>query len=584
MSEDHCEEMVPKSLLFGLFQEATDAIVCLDESGLVTFWNSAAETSFGYSSSQTPAISLADIVLEGDVLDGPRWVGSGRVENVTYSGPSRLWARRRDGVTFPIEASTARWQDRGKTSTAIVMRDLSSDWRSRAFGHHLAFVDELTELPTRALFIERLDDVLRSKQAVAMLKIGLDQFMAINGTVGAKAGDLVLVHAAQRIVEIADTGSFVARIGGDEFGIIMGNCDEPDAATLLARRVIERLSEPFQIGRATCHLSASVGIVSYPDPIITTTDDILKGALLALQQAKKAGGRRFEVFRPHLWRQADDRRRLDDELRCAFVQGEFELYFQPQVNIRDGRLIGAEALIRWHHPSRGLLTPADFLASLERSAIVLEVGRWILNEACAFAAAMATVGVEMQIGVNLFAAQLQDPRLHDNVMEALGMAGLPSHLLEIEITETTVLDLDETLIGELRRLRSKGIKIAFDDYGTGFASLSVLKRYPLTRLKIDREFICNIDHSSENSAITRAIVALGSSLNLSVIAEGVETEEQVEILKAYGCEEAQGYLFARPMTASSFLDMYTDAKPARRDPARSGETGAPMPRAVSRRA
>lgn len=584
MSEDHCEDMVPKSLLFGLFSEATDPVLCVDETGLVTFWNNAAQASFGYSSAQMPAVRLTDIVLEGDVLDDGPCGAPDRVEPVEHRGPARLWARRREGVTFPIEASTARWQDRGRTSTAIVMRDLSSDWRSRASGHHLAFFDELTELPTRALFIERLDYVLRSRQRVAMLKIGLDQFKAINGTVGAKAGDLILVRAAQRVVEIAGTGSFVARIGGDEFGIIMGSCDEPDAATMLARRVIETLSEPFQIAGATCHVSASVGIVSCPDPIITTTDGVLKGALLALQQAKKAGGRRSETFRPHLWRQADDRRRLEDELRSAFVQGEFELYFQPQVNLRDGRLIGAEALIRWRHPSRGLLTPADFLASLERSDIVLQVGQWILNEACAVAAAMSAVGLEIQIGVNLFSAQLQDPHLHHNVMEALGMAGLPSHLLEIEITETTVLDLDETLIGALRRLRSEGVKIAFDDYGTGFASLSVLKRYPLTRLKIDREFICNIDDTSENSAITRAIVALGSSLNLSVIAEGVETEEQVEVLKAYGCEEAQGYLFARPMTASSLLDLYTAPKPARPEGAGSGEAVPPMPTALSRRA
>ncbi len=454
----------------------------------------------------------------------------------------------------------ATWNDGDQLQVGSIIRDVSERHRARERVRYLTHFDRLTDLPNRTHFLEKIDEALTTMGRFTLIKMGLDRFKTVNGTMGMAVGDLVLTEAARRLREVAGPGALVARLGADEFGVLVSGSDDPVAADAIGQGLLQRMGEPFHVGASVCHLGASVGIVLCPGlSHFDVADAALKAALLALQHAKMAGGRRCEVFRPQLGRQADDRHQLEEELRQAFARGEFELHFQPQVTLPDARLVGAEALLRWRPPLRGLLSPAVFLPILETSEMAVDVGRWILRQGCSFAAEAASKGTPIRMGVNLFAAQLRDTAFFDEILAALAATRLPNHLLELEITETTVLDLDESMITPLRRLRDLGVKVAFDDYGTGYASLSLLKRYPLTRLKIDREFVRDLDTDPDDAAIVKAVIAMGASLGLEVIAEGIETAEQAAALFTFGCREAQGYLFGKPVSANEFRHLLSPA-------------------------
>ena len=538
-----------------------DAIVCSDEKGVISFWNAAAERMFGFNRNEAMGMPLTSIVppefRAGHEAGMARVLAGG--ERRLAGKTVEIKGQRRDGTQFPIELSLATWDDGERLQVGAIIRDVSERHQARERVRYLTHFDRLTDLPNRAQFLEKIDEALTTSGRFTLLKMGLDRFKAVNGTMGMAVGDLVLTEAARRVREIAG-GGLVARLGADEFGVLIVGSDDPIAADAIGHGLLLRMGEPFRVGGSVCHIGASIGIVLCPGlSHFDAADAALKAALLALQHAKTAGGRRCEFFQPQFGRHADDRHQVEEELRQAFARDEFELHFQPQVTLPDARLIGAEALLRWRHPLRGLLSPAVFLPILETSEIAVDVGRWILRRGCSFAAEAAAHGTPICVGVNLFAAQLRDGAFFDDVQAALASSGLPSHLLELEITETTVLGLDESVIDPLRRLRDLGVRIAFDDYGTGYASLSLLKRYPLTRLKIDREFVRDLDTDPDDAAIVKAVLAMGASLGLEVIAEGIETVEQATVLSALGCREAQGYRFGRPMPAAAFRQLLTSA-------------------------
>ena len=539
-----------------------DAIVCSDETGVISFWNAAAERMFGFGRNEAMGMPLTNIVppefRAGHEAGMARVLAGG--ERRLAGKTVEIKGQRRDGTQFPIELSLATWDDGERLQVGSIIRDVSERHRARERVRYLTHFDRLTDLPNRAHCLEKIDEALSTSGRFTLLKVGLDRFKAVNGTMGVAVGDLVLTEAARRVREVAGPGALVARLGADEFGVLLADSDDPIAANVIGQGILLRMSDPFHVGGSVCHLGASIGIVLCPGlSHFEVADAALKAALLALQHAKMAGGRRCETFRPQLGRQADDRHQVEDELRQAFARDEFDLHFQPQVTLPDARIVGAEALLRWRHPLRGLLSPAAFLPILETSEMALEVGRWILQRGCSFAAEAAASGTPIRVGVNLFSAQLRDVAFPDDVLAALASTGLPSHLLELEITETTVLGLDESVIDPLRRLRDLGVKIAFDDYGTGYASLSLLKRYPLTRLKIDREFVRDLDTDPDDAAIVKAVLAMGASLGLEVIAEGIETVGQATVLSALGCREAQGYRFGKPMPAATFRQLLTAA-------------------------
>ncbi|ACA20077.1 diguanylate cyclase/phosphodiesterase [Methylobacterium sp. 4-46] len=385
-----------------------------------------------------------------------------------------------------------------------------------------------------------------------LLLIDVDGFKRVNDSFGHAVGDVLLRLVGQRLQGDVGGSGLVARIGADEFAVLLPDLAEPAEGERTADRILGGLAEPFRVAEQIFHLDASIGVAVAPHGQ-RGADDLLARADMALHEAKRAGQHCRRVFRPEMRRSLLAWTACQQEMPRALAEGEFVLFYQPQLRLRDRTIAGAEALIRWRHPERGLLAPADFLAPLESSRAAEDVGRFVLRTACAEAAGWRRRGLgELRVAVNLFSRQFLSRDLVEEVRAALAEAALPASALELEITETIILQHDDALIPPLRALRDMGVGLAFDDYGTGYASLSLLKRFPLTRLKIDRSFVRGIPDSAQDLAIVRSVVALGRSFGLEVTAEGIETPAMLRCVTAEGCQEGQGYLFGQPMAADLF--------------------------------
>jgi diguanylate cyclase (GGDEF)-like protein len=424
--------------------------------------------------------------------------------------------------------------------------------------NQLAHFDQLTGLPNRVSLHRDIETILKQRPGdrghpITVATLDLDGFKDVNDTLGHPVGDRLLLEVARRLTSASD-GRRVYRLSEDAFVLVLENCGDPLVATGLVKTIQERLTGQFDVDGHGLFITASAGIAIAPDHG-SSADDLLANAELALYDAKAAGGRSLRLYAPVLRARAKHRRELDTELRRACANQEFVLHFQPQVRSSDGAVIGAEALLRWHHPERGILAPGAFIDALCESAVAIETGRWILTTACKTAASWRAKGLPpIRMGVNLFPAQFRNGSLLLDVEHALSESGLPADALELEITENIALGREEGTLSPLQALRAKGIGIAFDDFGTGYASLSYLTRYPLTRIKIDRSFIQKIGKQSagEDTAIVRSVIVMGRNLGLEVIAEGVETTAQAEFLRAEGCHELQGFLFSKPLPAEVF--------------------------------
>ena len=430
---------------------------------------------------------------------------------------------------------------------------------SEAKFNHLAHYDQLTELANRVSLHNDLSEAIDANRSSAGSATGiaifdLDGFKDVNDTLGHSIGDRLLQQVARRLMEHAAGEARFYRLGGDEFVLIQPGCGDPREIARVVGAVLKRLAEKFEIGGHQLFIGASAGIATAPTDG-ADIEELISNADLALYEAKSAGGNAYRLFVPVMRARTIARFGLDAELRRAAANNEFELFFQPQIRASDGAVAGAEALLRWRHPERGILAPGAFIEALSESPIVLEVGRWILRSACEQAAAWRKAGLPpLRIGVNLFSAQFHAETLVDDVEAALGHSGLPADALEIEITENIALNERDESLQALHTLRARGVKLAFDDFGTGYASLSYLARYPLTRLKIDQSFVRKIAgaFTPADTAIVRSIIVMAHNLGLEVIAEGVETVTQAAFLRAERCEEFQGYLYARPLPAAAF--------------------------------
>jgi diguanylate cyclase (GGDEF)-like protein len=443
----------------------------------------------------------------------------------------------------------------------------------RAARHHeaedlvrLANFDLLTGLANRGRFFRLVEDALAEPAAAAIVMIDLDGFKDVNDTLGHAVGDGILREVARRLERGIAQSDTAARIGGDEFAILLPGVTDPARALRVSDAINDDIARPIVIDGQDIHIAASCGVALAPlhtkDPM-----ELLGNADLALFRAKTTGRGRSFAFEPALRMEAAARRLYGMEMHRAVKAGEFLLFYQPQVRLTDGALTGAEALIRWHHPQRGLLAPAAFLPALERGPLAATVGSWVLDQACAQAAFWRRSGVEaFRMGVNLFAAQFRVGDLATEVIEALARHGLPPSSLELEITENIALDLDEIVLDKLNRLRAHGVGLAVDDFGTGFASLSLLKRYPITRIKIDRSFVEGMSSSEKDASVVRAILDIARAFDLETIAEGIEGEAERDSLLNQGCVEGQGYLFGKPMPAPLFAETFGIA-PAVRCPA-----------------
>jgi diguanylate cyclase (GGDEF)-like protein len=418
---------------------------------------------------------------------------------------------------------------------------------------HQALHDPLTELPNRALFLDRLALALarlrRRRSSMAVLFADVDRFKVVNDSLGHDAGDRLLVTLARRLREVLRPGDTLARFGGDEFAVLCEDVPEGDVDGI-AERMMDALAEPFTTGGREVFVSMSVGIAVSRDPD-QRPEALLRDADAAMYLAKDRGRARYEVFDEAMRDQSSERLLLENALRRAPERGELRALYQPIVRLADGSMVAAEALVRWNHPERGLLEASQFVPLAEETGIIVPVGGWMLTEACREAASWSGNGDAPSVSVNLSARQLNRADLVDAVAKALAESGLNPDRLWLEITESVLMEDADATVVTLERLRALGVHLSVDDFGTGYSSLAYLRRFPVDALKVDRSFVAGLGQDPEDSAIVEAVVSMAHSLRLSVVAEGVETREQLNRLRDLGCELAQGFLFAAPVPPSA---------------------------------
>jgi diguanylate cyclase (GGDEF)-like protein len=429
---------------------------------------------------------------------------------------------------------------------------------------HLAYHDALTGLPNRPLFIDRLFVAInvaeRQKARMAVFFCDLDRFKEINDSLGHSVGDELLKTVSQRIRNCVRTEDTVARFGGDEFTLILQRIEKVDDAAKIAQKILETMKIPFRVGELELFVSMSIGVALFPSDG-RDAETLVKNADTAMYRAKEQGRDNFQIYAPAMNAKALEKLALENMLRKALAQEELVVYYQPLINVKTGRITGLEALIRWHHPELGLLSPAHFISTAEVSGLIVPIGEWVLRNACKQAKLWhRKYGTQMTVSVNLSARQFQQPDLVDQVRAALREAGLPPEMLELEITESSAMQNAENAIHTLRELKALGVKISMDDFGTGYSSLSYLKRFPIDTLKLDRSFVQDLSVDPEDEAIATAVIAMAHSMNLHVIAEGVETEAQLSFLRERHCDTVQGFFFSPPLHPEKFEEFVSDKR------------------------
>ena len=449
--------------------------------------------------------------------------------------------------------------------------------RAEATMAHRALHDPLTGLPNRLLFVDRLALALarsgRSSGSVAVLFLDLDNFKAINDSHGHEAGDQLLVHVARRVEGALRPADSVARFGGDEFMILCDAVEDERDAAVIGERVLAALERPFPLGEGEVALGGSLGLALGGQE--STPEGMVRNADIAMYRAKERGGARYEIFDPAIGERVVNRLNQESELRQAIERDELRLVYQPIVAVSDGRLVGAEALVRWEHPERGLLAPAQFLPLAEETGMIVPLGRWVLQEACAQATRWQENSRLLRIAVNVSAHQLANNELGPLVIEVLARTGLDPSRLGLEITESVLLEESRISVDLLGELRALGVQVSLDDFGTGYSSLSYLRRLPLDTVKLDRAFISGLAETGVDRRIVAAVVQMARALSMTVIAEGVETAAQWACLRELGCHLAQGYYFARPMPAGQMTSLVAEAS------ARGGLLRVPQPSAAA---
>ena len=544
-----------------LLDYATDAIVVRDMDGMVTFWNKGAERLYGWTSgeaigrqmlsrTENESLDLHDI-LHLTTRDG-EWRGE-------------LQQRRKDGNVLPVEARWTLLRDEHGTPLSIMAIETDISQRKSAENkiEHLAFYDLLTDLPNRSLLRDRLQHSLdsndRSGRLGALLGIDLDNFKVLNDSFGHDIGDLLLQLVAVRLSYCLRASDTVARVGGDEFVILLVDLGEVPAeaasrAKMIAEKILASFEDPFLLGQHEAHSTPSIGITLFSDSE-TSADELLRRADLAMYQAKAAGRNTLQFFDTDMQAVVSARTSLEAEMRAGLKSGQFVLYFQPQVDAV-GLPTGAEALVRWQHPQRGLVAPLQFIPLAEETGLIIQLGNLVLENACQALASWAhdPMLADLSLAVNVSARQLRQASFVNDVLDVLERTGANPRRLKLELTESLLVESVEDTILKMTELKVRGVGFSLDDFGVGYSSLSYLKLLPLDQLKIDQSFVRDILTDPNDEAISRTIVALGNSLGLSVIAEGVETAEQKFRLAALGCFFYQGYFFSRPVPMKEFID------------------------------
>lgn len=468
-----------------------------------------------------------------------------------------IWNRRKSGEIYP-QWQTIRlvYDDQGRLSQYVaVFSDISAIKNSEHELTHLAHHDPLTDLPNRLLFTDRAGQAVASAQAhkrgCALLMIDLDHFKLINDSLGHSVGDQLLKGVAERLNTLFGPGITLARLSGDEFALLAENCPQPGHAAALAQRVIEGLKERFQIDRHSLFINASVGISLFPSDALSA-EQLLRNADSALFKAKSVGRDGYALYTEELTAHAQQRVEIAFELRRALEQQELRVYYQPVHDLKSSRLIGVEALVRWEHPQRGLVSPAEFIPIAERTGLIAEIDAWVMRQACQQMCQWQAAGVVLSfVAVNVSSRLFARRELYQQVAQVLHDTGLDPAYLELEVTESAVMEDPEVALEQMHRLRELGVRLAIDDFGTGYSSLLRLKRLPVQKLKIDQGFVAGLPGDEDDAAIARVIVALAQSMGMQVHAEGIEQVEQAAFLLEHDCDLGQGYWFGRPVPAAS---------------------------------
>jgi diguanylate cyclase (GGDEF)-like protein/PAS domain S-box-containing protein len=503
--------------------------------------NDAAIAHYGYSREQFLAMTEDEVCLREE---RERM----RCARLEASEPHPLDRSRRhvraDGGEIEVLTFGRKVAYRGRDGQLVAVVDITERKRAEAEVAYLAHHDALTGLRNRAYFRDqlaaRIEMRRRQTDRLAVCCLDLDLFKEVNDSFGHPTGDRLLQMVAQRLQGFLTNYDLAARLGGDEFAVIVGHAASPSQVGDRMAELIDLLSRPYTIEGIDVSVGASMGIALFPDDG-QSAEDLLKNADLALYQAKSEGGRRHHFFQMDMHRKAQDRRALESDLKNALVADEIEVHYQPLIDIAESRVSGFEALLRWRHPTRGMISPADFIPLAEATGLIVSIGEWALRTACDEA---ATWRNDIAVAVNLSAIQFRAPSLVNTVIGALARSGLAPHRLELEITETVLLAETETTLATLHKLRDFGVRIVLDDFGTGYSSLSYLRGFPFDKIKIDRSFVKDIEDRVDCTAIVTAITGLARSLGIATTAEGVETQRQLDFLRGHGCTQAQGFLFS----------------------------------------
>jgi diguanylate cyclase (GGDEF)-like protein/PAS domain S-box-containing protein len=466
---------------------------------------------------------------------------------------------RKDGTSFPVEYSTSPLKDLDGNlcGTTVVFRDITNRRANEARIQNLAYYDALTNLPNRTLFVDRLEQEIKKAQRhelrIALMFIDLDRFKEINDTLGHDVGDQLLVEAATRLNSCIRQSDTVARLGGDEFTVVLNEINELGVEEKIAQGVLDVLAQPFILNNETIYLSASIGITIYPDDGITT-EKLLKNADQAMYAAKKMGRNRYQYFTKSMQESATSRLHLITDLHNGLRNKEFFLVYQPIIDLMTGSVKKAEALIRWQHPTKGLISPVEFIPVAEDIGLIVDIGQWVFEQAAQTVKHLEQLNIkDFQISVNKSPVQFTaNSEAHGDWFDYLSSIGLSGENICVEITEGLLMDTSKNLKEKLLAFRDAGVQVSLDDFGTGYSSLSYLNKFSIDYIKIDRSFINNLSLNKDNYALCEAIIAMAHKLNIKVIAEGIETEYQYNFLKSNGCDYGQGYYFAKPLLEKDF--------------------------------
>jgi len=542
------------------FMQASCEGIVFHKDGFITDANPPALSLVGYTLDELLGRKTLEFIAPDQVA---------KVASVIASGQETAYESvliNKQGQRLPVEFIVRTMMHNGERMRMTIIRDLRDRHAAQARIHHLAHHDTLTGLPNRSAFMEYLEHLLVAAREggsqLALLFIDLDHFKRINDSLGHLAGDTLLRTAASRITHGLRTTDIVARFGGDEFMVLLTNVAQRSDVSEVAQKLLAAIEAPLHAEGRPLSVTASLGIAMFPADG-GSAEELIKHADTAMYLAKARGRAQFRFFDPVMASSAYAAMVMEGELGQALERGEFELYFQPQVSARDGSLVGAEALIRWHHPARGLLLPGEFIPVAEQQRLMLAIGQWVLREAARYAARWQAMGLNVSpVAVNLSTMQFQSPFFAESVAQVLREEGVEGRFIELELTERMLMDDLAEVNARLRQLSELGIRVSVDDFGTGYSSLGHLKELPIDKMKIDGSFVRDLPGNRGSTAITRAIIQMARSLGITAIAEGVETEAQRSFLTLNGCDELQGELISKPMSASAFEAWVRDRRAA----------------------